>query len=92
MKVYLKVDGARRALDVRAEYAILSGPCPKCGALPCNVQGTGRRISSDDRAYEATGVCLACKQAIGTIRAETGTLFGVEEDERVLASGRWRVY
>ena len=65
--------------------------CPDCGASPLRVQGTGRRVSADDRAYEADGYCAACRAHVGTIRAEVSTLFGIHEDEAVLY-GRPRVY
>lgn len=51
------------------------------------VAGTGRRISSDDRAYEADAVALCCEKRVGLLRVETGTLFGVREDEAVMRLG-----
>lgn len=95
MKIWLIVsDGQRRTLHEPhedADHAIADGACPKCDAVPCGVQGSGRRTSADDRAWEADGYCTACKQHVGIIRVEPNTLFGVREDEAVLM-GRCRVY
>jgi hypothetical protein len=91
MKIYLQRDGGPRIkLDPQPDFAVLATPCPECGADPCHVQGTGRRIAADDRTYEADGVCASCSKRIGLIRAETNTLFGLAEDERVLR-GPWLV-
>jgi hypothetical protein len=82
-------DGRRRCrLDYAdADHAIADGCCPTCHAVPFRVQGTGRRIAADDRAYEAGAVCLACAQIVGTLRVEVNTLFGLREDEAVFRSG-----
>lgn len=72
--------------------ATAEGTCPHCAAEPFAIAGTGRRIAADDRAYEADGVCVACRQPVGLIRAEVNTLFGLHEDEAVLCHGRARVY
>ncbi len=50
-------------------------------------QGTGRRPSVDDRAYEADAVSACCSKAVGTLRLEVSTLFGVREDEAVARLG-----
>ena len=70
-----------------ADFADVDGRCLVCGTTPFRVQGTGRRPSSDGQAWEAGGIAVCCNKHAGTIRVETGTLFGVEEDERVLAMG-----
>ena len=51
------------------------------------VQGTGRRPSEDDRAYEADAVAACCGQRVGLLRLEVSTLFGVREDEAVARLG-----
>lgn len=73
-----------------ADHCEVVGACP-CGATPFRVQGTGRRYSTDDRAYEADGVAVCCDRYVGVLRVETGTLFGVREDEAVSRCGA-RVY
>lgn len=76
-----------------AEAAHADAPeaCPSCKATTWGVTGSGRRPSSDDQAWESDAYCTACKGHVGIIRYETGTLFGVREDEAVLR-GRCRVY
>jgi hypothetical protein len=49
-------------------------------------------IAADDRAYEADGFCVGCGEAVGLIRAEVSTIFGLHEDAAVLQHGRARVY
>lgn len=85
----LTTDGRRgcRLDSADADHAIANGCCPSCSTEPFRVQGTGRRIAADDRAYEADAVCLACTKIVGTLRVEVNTLFGVHEDEAVFRSG-----
>jgi predicted nucleic acid-binding Zn-ribbon protein len=94
-KIFLIVsEGPRRKASTPfpdADHAVVEGKCPACGCDDFKVAGTGRRPSSDDRAWEADGVALCCRAHVGTIRVETNTLFGVREDEAVLR-GRCRVY
>src|SRR5882672_3085847 len=74
----------RQAAHIYAHYAVFLGACPLCHAAPFKVQGTGRRIASDDRAYEVDGVSVCCSKYVGIIRLEVNTLFGIHEDEAVL--------
>jgi hypothetical protein len=71
----------------QAPYAIADGACPHCKAEPFKVAGARRRISSDDRAYEADGGCIACEKFVGILRQETNTLFGLREDEAMSRLG-----
>lgn len=94
MRIYLICDAGRIHVTpptASQTYAEADCDCPECGAKPLRVSGTGRRISPDDRAYEADGYCSVCRAHVGTIRAEPPTLFGITEDESVLY-GRPRVY
>lgn len=88
-RVNLIYDERRYPLTPADDHATVDGPggCPKCGAHPLRVQGTGRRIAADDRAYEADAVAMCCSQPCGIIRAEVSTLFGLREDEAVFRSG-----
>lgn len=70
-----------------ADHAVIDGVCPFCKAAPFKVAGTGRRISDDDRAYEADGVALCCHKHVGLLRMEMNTLFGLREDEAVANLG-----
>lgn len=63
--------------------------CPGCSA-PLRVLGSGREIGGHDY-YRAKGFCASCRAYVGEIRAYVDTIFGLEEDERVL-HGRPRVY
>ena len=53
------------------------------------IQGIGQRIADHD-TYEADARCVCGKQ-VGILRVKLSTIFGLEEDERVLR-GRVRVY
>lgn len=90
MKVTVQVQGVHRSAKQAGDHVVVTGKCHHCGAEPFKVRGKG--ISSNDRdAYYADGHCVACDNFVGTIRAKVDTLFGIEEDERVLA-GPWKVY
>ena len=92
-KISLKMDGETRKARLPfmdADHCVVNGDCP-CGVTPFKVAGAGRRFSEDDRAYEADGVALCCDKYVGVIRVETGTLFGVREDEAVSRCGA-RIY
>ena len=51
------------------------------------MQGSGKLREQGSRAWEAEGYCTACDQHVGVIRVETGTLFGVREDEAMSRYG-----
>lgn len=86
----LKDATVHKCID-KGDYVSADIACPKCSDTPVALRGTDMRPSVDDRAWEANGRCLACKAHIGTIRVETTTLFGVQEDQAVLC-GVWKVY
>lgn len=68
--------------------------CVECGMSPMRVAGSGIHFASGkDRhdTYEANAYCTQCKVRVGTLRVRMSTLFGIEEDERVL-NGRCRCY
>ena len=95
MKVTLAmVDGTTTLVSpslVHGRPGIAYGSCPKCNAEPFEVRGRRARIASDDRAYESEATCVACGSAVGVLRAEMDTMFGLLEDSAVL-EGRPRVY
>lgn len=66
-------------------------PNPECKANPFYVKGANMRPMSDDRTYKSDGYCAACGDPVGYIYARPSTIFGLEEDERVIY-GRARVY
>lgn len=88
-----RIDGATYALRDLGPEALVLGldACPRCGRREAvRVQGSGKRIAGHD-VYEADGFAVCCGAPLGTIRAQVSTIFGLEEDERVLR-GRARVY
>ena len=89
---FVLADGTVRSVEPQdsGDRAHATGACPRCGAEPFAIAGRGRRIEGHD-TYVAYGHCLACREYVGQIRARVSTIFGVEEDERVLG-GRCRVY
>jgi hypothetical protein len=95
MKIFLIIDGKRFKVTepfAGSAHAIVENEaCPHCKVTPFRIAGSGKQITTDDRAYEAEGFCLDCLKHVGTIRAEPSTLFGLHEDEAVL-NGRCRVY
>jgi hypothetical protein len=96
MKITVEIDGFRhlaRAPHAEADHVVLVGvpKCPKCKhEAPVKVAGAHKRIESHD-TYAADATLLCCKQRVGAMRVKVDTIFGIEEDERVL-NGPWRVY
>lgn len=94
MKITLVLASERRRCTLpyaTSPHVVATGACPHCGVTPLHVGGTGQRIASDDRAYEADAVAVCCRGRVGTLRVDAATLFGLTEDEAVLR-GRCRVY
>ena len=95
MKVWLEIQRTagidRREVKGGESFGVAQGKCPACGAEPFQVQGNGTHRMPDDRTLRAGGRCRNCSEAVGYIYARPNTIFGLEEDERVL-HGRCRVY
>ena len=73
-----------------AEFVHMKGPCPSCGhAGLVRVRGSGQTTTYDCHLSRAVALC--CGQRIGELRVQVSTVFGIEEDQRVLL-GRCRVY
>ena len=95
--VLLPASGGRVRLTPHPTYAVAAGTarrpstCPGCSAAPLRVQGRDRTIGGHDY-YRADGFCADCGARVGEIRAYVSTIFGLDEDERVLVHGRPRVY
>ncbi len=70
-----------------------SGTCAKCKLSPLVVRGLGMTIdpNASHDTYRADAVCCGCNEPVGVLRVKVSTIFGIEEDERVL-NGRCRVY
>jgi len=79
---------APRAGDAAVAF---DAPCPACGAkAPILVAGCGTHTTTHD-TFVASAKHVGCGERIGRIEAKVDTIFGIEEDERVL-HGRARVY
>ena len=72
--------------------ATVQATCPACATRPMQVHGRGmvRDPESQRDTYRATAACV-CGEPAGVLRVQIETLFGIDEDERVL-HGRCRVY
>lgn len=93
MKIHLHVTDT----DVRectlpyptAEYVCPTGTCPHCGQADWQVSGGAKTIGHDTITAPAATGC--CRKPVGKLVVTVGTIFGIEEDERV-CHGRCRVY
>lgn len=54
------------------------------------IRGTGIERRTHD-TYYASAVALCCGKRIGTLETKVSTVFGIQEDEMVLA-GPWKVF
>lgn len=91
-KIWLDTSTGRRAIvgQPAPTFATFSGACPCCRAVPFRVAGEGQEREGHD-TYAARARCIDCDKHVGTVHARVDTIFGIEEDERVL-HGRCRVY
>lgn len=69
----------------------VDGKCPVCDAAELRVIGDVRRQSIGHDTVTAPALALCCGREIGEVHVEISTIFGLEEDARVL-NGRCRVY
>lgn len=74
-----------------AAYVVVEGACPHCKAEPFNAAGVQGTLTRGHDTYTADAGCVGCKVVTGKLIITVNTLFGIEEDERVL-NGRCRVY
>jgi len=95
VRVYLETDSGRReAKRPHANAAFVycpmekGGPTCVCGGNAFHGDGDIQRGREE---YRVRARCNGCGAKLGTIVTEVDTLFGIEEDERVLL-GRCRVY
>jgi len=94
MKIELKVsEGDVRVCEhlyADAEYVVPTGECPQCKAKPWAVSG-GTPVVQGHDTQTAPAWTRCCGKPAGSLVVTVSTLFGIEEDERVL-HGRCRVY
>lgn len=74
-----------------ADHVVVEGACPACGAVPFHAAGIKGTVARGHDTYTANAGCLVCGIPSGQLVARVDTIFGIEEDERVLM-GRCRVY
>ena len=95
MKITLQI--GKRTLEAKLPYegaphvAVEGHSCPKCrpAVTPLLLRGVYRHYDHD--TYYSDAHCVACGTHVGELRAKVETIFGIEEDTRVL-HGRCRVY
>lgn len=94
MKVELLIrNGATHSARVPydgADHVTVKGLCPLCGAADFRVRGQGIHTTTHD-THLARAVSVCCGVDVGELRVTMSTIFGIEEDGRVL-HGRPRVY
>ena len=93
MKIKLTMGGkvyiARRPFP-ECEYVEVPGEAPHCDGITLQVKGDGDVVTGYD-TYTVDALCARCKEPVGILVTTVKTLFGIEEDRRVL-NGRCRVY
>lgn len=97
MDISIKLKGAPR-VPLRLPYDSASyveadedEACPLCGVAPLRARGCDRAMEKQHDRIVTDAYCVDCRKPIGRMTVTFSTIFGIEEDERVL-SGRWRVY
>lgn len=76
-----------------AAYLTVDGGCPRCRAPWLEIRGETKTKTIDPETGHlfATAYALCCLQPIGTLKVESQSLFGADEDAKVLA-GRVKVF
>lgn len=92
MKITIQIEETRHACTMPYDGAdhVLSSVALPCGCETRKIGGRGMTLESRD-TYRAKAGCMVCGADVGTLRVEVSTVFGIEEDERVL-NGRCRVH
>jgi hypothetical protein len=73
-----------------ADHVVGVGRCPLCKRINWRAQGVGPQDTGHD-TVESACKCVECGEIVGRIRVRMSTIFGLEEDARVI-NGRCRVY
>lgn len=102
MRITLVAPDGRRLTAERpydgADHVTVDMPCPhgcprtSCLGVPARLRVTGLGIerTTHDTHY-ARAVARCCEGPVGVLECEMSTIFGVREDEMVIA-GPWKVY
>ena len=93
MKITLTTNEGRRLVGSlafpEAEQVDFKLADAHCGGEHLTARGGDPTIDYD--TYTSKAVCAVCGDHLGTLTVRVNTLFGIEEDQRVL-NGRARVY
>ena len=93
MTITCTIDGTphpARIASPSATFATVETACPHCEHDPLRASGHGVCVDGH-AAYTADAFCFDCGKRVGTLRVQVSTIFGIEEEERVM-SGPWKVY
>ena len=95
MKITIKQhNGGTRSLRQPyegADYLIASNGDPTCYRCGTVFKLRVPRYRTEHDRYIGAGRCVSCDADLGTVTVRVDTIFGIEEDRRVL-DGRCRVY
>ncbi len=81
-----------RTLEVKPPY--LTAPFAEAAEEICSCGGVrvvGKNLTHDYDTYRSSAYCADCQSRVGELVARVATIFGIDEDIRVL-NGRCRVY
>jgi len=67
-----------------AERVDVDGSCPLCKHEPFQVSGKNGTTEQSRDSITQDAVCRACDEVVGKVKVTFDTIFGIEEDERVL--------
>ena len=93
MRIDVKIGDVERGsrLPECEQWIDVDGRCPSCNRGNFRVIGDVKRQTITGHDIGAPALALCCGQEVGEVRVEFSTIFGLEEDQRVL-NGRARVY
>lgn len=99
MKITMTMeDGTTRECTIPydgCDYVVVEGKCPNPACThpdsPFHVAGVKGTMVKGFNTFTSDAGCIGCKTVSGKLVVTVDTLFGIEEDERVLR-GRCRVY
>lgn len=74
-----------------ADHVVVQSTCPVCKASPMKVAGVRGSMVRGHDTFTSDAGCIGCKTVLGRLVLTVSTIFGIDEDERVLG-GRCRVY
>lgn len=92
-----RTDGAVFQLETHDELDHALAPFPCCdryadGRLYPKTRVTAVPTSHDFDTHYCGAIALCCGKKLGRIEVKMETIFGIDEDRRVLEFGRVRVY